>query len=176
MEMRELGLEIKPRKTVSAENDRRLMRFSPAARIPPSSAKSPVAYVSQIRTSFAKSAKSRLFRKFHAFSLLKLLAPEIGLGDVSIATPRIRQPRGPEPHTSDPFRGACSEIAEILKIWRNFGNFGNSANSRNRGNSENLTKFRKFREFRKFQRNPGGEPMDPGHPARDPEKSRLSSC
>ena len=57
--------------------------------------------------------------------LLKLLAPEIGPGDVLIATPRIRQPRGPEPHTSDPFRGACSEIAEILKIWRNFESSGN---------------------------------------------------
>ena len=61
---------------------------------------------------------------------LNLIAPEIGPGGVLITTPRIRPPGARNPYTSDPFRGACSEIAEILKIWRNFGIFENSGNSR----------------------------------------------
>ena len=53
--------------------------------------------------------------------LRKLFAPEIGPGDAQIATPRIRPHGARNDHTSHPFRGACSEIAEVLKIWRNSG-------------------------------------------------------
>ena len=82
---------------------------------------------------------------------LELLAPEIGPGGVLIATPES-DPPGPGTFILATRFGA--HVPKSQKFWKSGG----------------------ISEIRKFQKNPGGGPMDPGHPVRDPEKSRLSSC
>ena len=76
--------------------------------------------------SWATSSQNR------EIDILKLLAPEIGPGNVQIATPRNRPPGARNPHTSDPFS---------RRTFRNRGNSGNLAKFGHYGNPGNLRKI-----------------------------------
>ena len=100
---------------------------------------------------------------------LDLLAPEIGPGDVLIATARIRRPGAQNLKTSDPFLVPCSGVAEFPKIRRNFGNSENcrkiaGGGLRALGNQFSNPKNRHARAFSSRNRARRRDDHDPPNP------------